>query len=218
MHPYERYILQVLTKEGEARYRDLKPAGAESNLFIYHLKQLIKKAFIEKVAKGYALTPAGKRYVDTLSLATVEPRKQPKIVTVIICTNQKGEHLVFTRKREPFRGMKGFPYGKIHLGEELLSAAKRELAEKCGLTASLERKGEYYLTISKKGEMLTSMFCHVFVAKNPKGKLRDSDYGESVWKDIRDLHAADFIPGFLEMSSLAKKKGTFFAERNLETD
>jgi ADP-ribose pyrophosphatase YjhB (NUDIX family) len=213
MHAYERHILHTLTLRGEARYRDLKPSKAESNLFVYHLKKLTREGYIGKKGTAYVLTAAGNRYVDKLSLASFEPRSQPKIVTVVICTNKEGKYLIYTRKREPFYGMKGFPYGKIHVGETIGEAADRELYEKCGITASLVHKGDMYLTIHKGGELVTAMLCHIFLGANPEGAAKTTASGECSWEDIRTVQTHSFIPGFLEMLELTKKKARFFEEK-----
>jgi ADP-ribose pyrophosphatase YjhB (NUDIX family) len=216
MHPYERHMLSKLTLRREARYRDLKPEGAESNLFAYHLKNILQQGFIRKGKTGYVLTAAGGRYVEKLSLASFKPRFQPKIVTVIICKNTAGKYLVYTRKRQPLYGLKGFPYGKIHFGEKILAAAEREIKEKTGLSAPLVHKGDMYLTIHQKGELLAYMLCHVFSGRNPNGSLREYEYGESAWADMRNINPKEFIPGFLDMFNLVQKPKYFFEERSFE--
>ena len=92
MHSLQSHILKKLTLDTTLRYGDLKPQGVESNRFVYHLKKLIDDRLIDKMAGGYKLTIKGKRFVGKLSLGTFQPRFQPKIVTVIICKNERGEY------------------------------------------------------------------------------------------------------------------------------
>jgi ADP-ribose pyrophosphatase YjhB (NUDIX family) len=192
----------------------LKPKGAESNLFIYHLKNLIAAGLVKKIEKGYALTTAGERYVDKLSLADLQVRFQPKIVTVIVCKNKNGEYLTYTRKRQPFYGMDCFPYGKIHFGETVAEAAKRELLEKTGLAANPVRRGEAYLTIRKSGELVAHMLCHVFTADGPSGELiAESQIGSCQWRAVKEMNAKNFIPGFIPLFRLAiGSRKPFFKE------
>lgn len=172
MHPIKKQILRLLITNSSLLYSKLKPKEVESNLFVYHLKQLILEGLVKKRADGkYELTLEGKIYTDKLSLKNFKPRIQPKIVTLIICQNNKKELLLYKRKRQPFLGKIGFPYGKIHLGEKIFQAALRELKEKTGLSAKLTFKGDVYLTTFSKGELLNQMFCHIFEAKNPEGEL-----------------------------------------------
>ncbi len=142
MHLYKSYILKKMLLGNVLRYRDLRPTNAEGNLFVHHLKNLIKKGFIEKTIGGYKLTAIGLRYVDKISLSRFKQRFQPKIVTIIIGKNSKKEYLLYVNKRQPFYGLIGFPYGKIHFGETLIEAANRELKEKSGFSASLKHKGD----------------------------------------------------------------------------
>lgn len=212
MHPYERHILWKLALGEKLRYSELRPKGAESNLFVYHLKKLIADGFVKKAEKGYCLTAPGQRYVDKLSLASLEPRFQPKIVTLIILRNPKGEYLLYTRKRQPFYGMAGFPYGKVHFGETIAEAASRELREKTGLRAKLAHRGDAYLTIyNEQRELITHMFCHVFYGTNPSGTLlAETEVGSCGWEDIKSIDRKKFIPGLLGMFNLASKSNKHF--------
>ena len=212
VHPYERHILWKLALSEKSRYSELRPKDAESNLFIYHIKKLITEGLIKKLERGYCLTAQGQRYVDKLSLASFEPRFQPKIVTVIILKNPKGEYLFYTRKRQPFYGMLGFPYGKIHFGETIHEAAERELKEKTGLSAKLEHRGDVYLTIyNKDKELVADMLCHVFLGGNPSGKLlAETEVGSSSWEDIKTIGKKNFIPGFRQIFEITSKSKKYF--------
>lgn len=208
-----KYILKKMTVGDITRYRDLKPHNAEGNLFVYHLKKLIEKGLIEKTAGGYKLTAAGLRYAGKISLTSLEYRNQPKIVNIIIAKNNLRQYLLYINKRQPFYNLTGFPYGKIHFGENLLTAASRELKEKTGLSAVLAHKGNVYLMINKDGELISHMLCHIFFADKVSGDLISaSEKGICEWGDIKNFRNK-FIPGFLEMMKLAENsKRNFFAE------
>jgi ADP-ribose pyrophosphatase len=60
----------------------------------------------------------------------------------------------------------GFPAGFIKENENPLFAAKRELFEETGLTASLQKIEKYYDNVSKGEENFT-----IFIAKNIKIKI-----------------------------------------------
>ena len=214
MHPYESHILKKMLLGDVLRYRDLKPINAEGNLFVYHLKNLIKGGFIEKKIGGYKLTAIGLRYVDKISLSRFKQRSQPKIITIIIGKNSKREYLLYINKRQPFYDLIGFPYGKIHFGENLIEAANRELKEKSGLSASLKHKGDIYLKIYKDGELISHMLCHIFSAINFSGNLiNESETGICRWRNIKNIEQKKFIPGFFEIAKLTEKsKGYFFTE------
>lgn len=213
MHQYESHILKKMMLDDVLRYRDLKPKDVESNLFIYHLKNLIKKGIIEKTIGGYKFTAAGLRYVDKISLSRFKQRFQPKIVNVIIVKNKKGDYLLYFSKRQPFYGLIGFPFGKIHFGEKLIEAADRELKEKTGILTELKHKGDIYLRIYKDKKSISHMLCHIFLAYNFKGDLlSDSEIGSYKWGNIKNIEQNKFIPGFLEMAKLAEKSKKHFFE------
>lgn len=181
---------------------------------MYHLKKLIAQGLVKRIEKGYVLTAHGNRYVDTLSMASFQPRFQPKIVTLIILRNRKGEYLLFERRRQPFHGLLGFPYGKVHFGESIIQAAHRELKEKTGLSARLAHRGEVYLTIyNESRELMAHMLCHVFLGDQPKGIFRENSSGACTWGKAEMSNHKRWIPGFLDLFKLATGKAkNVFAE------
>lgn len=233
MHDIQKHILKKLSLAKKCKYSELKPAGVESNKFAYHLQSLISGGLVAaKTADkdgGYALTPKGKHYVDTISFESFKPRIQPKIVTLLVLEN-KGSYLLYKRRKSPFINHIGFPYGKIHLEERIYEAAERELKEKTGLSAKLMHKGDVYLTVHDETELVSHMLCHVFVGSNPSGVLKAGDpTGECFWSKISDIPPRQLIPGVLQIEKLFKaNKGKssgkggangarFFAEYFLNT-
>jgi len=216
MHKIQRHILHCLIQKKDLKFSELKPKGVESNLFIYHLNKLFKEGLVKKTNWRYNLTPAGKRFVDKLSLKDLKVRIQPKIVTLVACKNDEGEYLLYQRSHQPFIGMVGFPYGKIHLGETVLQAAIRELKEKTGVQADMQHRGDVYLTTYEGKDLISQSLCHIFSAKNPKGDIKKkSPIGKCFWSDLKDLDKDNFFPGFKEVLSLLKKNSSnkhFFAE------
>jgi ADP-ribose pyrophosphatase YjhB (NUDIX family) len=214
MHEIQQYIIKQLIHKDVCRYRDIKPKDVEGNLFMYHLRKLIRDGFIEKTATGYKLTRKGLRMVDTLSLKNMQPRIQPKIVTLIACQNERGEWLLYRRTKQPFFGLIGFPYGKIHLGERIQDAANREIEEKTGLTAELRHAGDVYLTVEDDESLLTHMLFHVFHGTQTTGSLKtDSVIGECFWMRASDIRPEELMPGFAEIIELIMTKDKhFFAE------
>lgn len=212
MHPLKRQILYQLIINPYLNFAKLKPDNTEGNIFTYHLKQLISEGLVQKRTNGsYELTQEGQKYADKATLKNLTPRAQPKIVTLLICQNQKGEYLLYQRKRQPFLKLIGFPYGKIHLGESVLESAKRELAEKTGLLAKISHIGDCYLTIFEENNLLSQMLCHIILGQNPKGELKkENDIGECFWAKVSSLPQTKLIPGFKEIYNLVIKKDSNF--------
>lgn len=181
---------------------------------MYHLNKLIDQKLINKSGINYLLTPLGQRYIDKLSLEKFKPRIQPKIVTLLAVQNTKGEYLLYERSRQPFLGLVGFPYGKIHMGETIAGAAARELEEKTGLTGTVHHRGEAYLSVHEGADLIVHMLCHVFSVTNPAGDIKtDSEIGHCFWTKVTSSKDYNFMPGFWEIfESLKKEPDRFFSE------
>lgn len=214
MHRLQQHIMSQLIRHSSRRYADLKPADVEGNLFMYHLRQLMRAGYLAKINNGdYQLTTDGQRFADTLSLKTLTPRAQPRIVTLLVCQNEAGEYLFLRRKRQPLLGMVGFPYGKIHLGETIAEAAGRELQEKAGLTAKLTHRGDGYITIREAGEPVSQIMFHLFYGENPTGRLQtDTRTGAVFWAPVTAIDDTYMpsVPALLQL--LADHQDRFFIE------
>ena len=117
------------------------------------------------------------------------------------------------------RHLVGFPYGKIHLGERLEEAAKRELEEKTGLSADLRLRGHVYLTIHDEEELVAHMLCHIFSGREPQGELREEfPAGDTFWRRVEDVPRRELMPGVWKILQLLESgKQQFFAEYALDT-
>lgn len=215
MHRLQQHILQRLILNPEQRYADLKPAEVEGNLFMYHLRCLMKDGLVEKRANGrYALSAQGKLYVDRLSLKSLTPRIQPRIVT-LMAVEHDGKWLVYQRRRQPLINLIGWPYGKIHLGESVKEAAERELEEKTGLKASLRHVGDGYATTLEAGEPVSQIMFHMFYGRNPLGTIfAQSDIGQPFWAAENEIGGEGYMPNVKYLLELVKKRGQarFFAQ------
>ncbi len=215
MHRLQSHILNQLIHNPERRYADLKPTEVEGNLFMYHLKTLIRQNLVVKGDDGlYCLTVEGQRYADGLSLETFTSRAQPRIVTLLVVKDIYGQYLFLRRKRQPLLGKVGFPYGKIHLGESIMAAAGRELKEKTGLTASLSHRGDGYITIYEQAEPVSQIMFHLFYGEDPTGDLIDETTAGSVFWAKPEMIDATYMPSVLDLLRLLSEQGDqrFFAE------
>ncbi len=216
LHVIQKQVLKALCMNRSLAYSQLKPAHIEGNQFSYHLKSLIKKGYVLKKDSGYALSTKGVRHCTNVNLEHFFVRIQPKIVTLLVCKNSRGHYAVYTRNKLPFLGMIGFPYGKIHLGEQIQKAAERELKEKTGLSGTLIQKGiAYLLTTDPKNEVISHTLAHVFLVTTPKGALlQDPPFGKVRWISETELLKENTMPGVNEVLQIAKRpgKGLVFEE------
>ncbi|HSX05179.1 MAG TPA: NUDIX hydrolase [Candidatus Saccharimonadales bacterium] len=213
MHYIQAKILQRLLYVAETNYADLRPEGIESNLFAYHLEQLLKDKMIAKVGKAYRLSPRGLAYIDRLSHTKMADRLQPHIVTAIDVVAASGETLLFKRNFQPYLYLLGFPLGKLHYEEPVIVAARRELEEKTGLlNLPLVHRGMVYIQASQEGTTIGRVLYHVFHADIPVPLpvVAPAARGECVWADYRQLDPACLMPGFLQVKALLETNSNLF--------
>lgn len=148
-HHIQRSIVSVLTKQEFARFRDLKPANVDTNLFSYHLKLLQKAGFIAKTEQGYTLAEKGLQYVDRANTAEMKLRSQPKIITMLLIQDGYGKVLLQKRAKQPYINTWTLPYGKMHIDDEsVLAAARRESQEKLKFDPhKLRHAGDCYIVV-----------------------------------------------------------------------
>ena len=130
MHYIKQYILDKLVFAEYLRNRDMRPPGVESNLYQYHLKELLKDGYIKKLETGYTLSKKGLQYASQHSTVLKKVRPQPTVLTIVFAENAKGQVLIRTKQRQPFIGTRALPLGKMHLHETVIEQARREFVEK----------------------------------------------------------------------------------------
>ncbi len=211
----QRKILEKLLYAESLGYAALRPAKTESNLFAYHLEQLLKEKLIIKHDRSYTLSPAGLALIDRLSQTTMAARTQPHIVTAIDLVNARGETLLFKRSFQPYLHRLGFPMGKIHLEETIAQAAARELQEKTGLQdIPLTHRGVVYIEATQDGQLISKVLYHVFHGEVAEAlPVTAGPRGECLWADHTTFTTEQLMPGFLRIKELlATQPGLFFDE------
>jgi ADP-ribose pyrophosphatase YjhB (NUDIX family) len=210
MHHIQVKILDKLNHVEVMRFSELRIESVDSNLFTYHLKQLIRDGFVEKLANGYTLTAQGIFHVDRYSSRLSAIRMQPKIMTMIDLINEHGESVVVRRKYQPFIGRVSFPSGKLHLEETVLESARRELLEKTSIVYSeLNQAAVVYLIVRKQGQLVGHYLIHLFSARVGHSLLdgtilqpMNERWAAPYWQDISGLHETEVMPGLHDLHQL----------------
>lgn len=216
-HHIQKDIISRLSQARELRFSELKPENLESNAFMYHLKQLISSGYVEKVDGGYTLSPAGLTYVDGLSLKNSQPRKQAKILSVIILKNSKGEYILARRKYQPFIGTLLFPGGKQHYGESPEDHVVRELDEQFSLKGKPVRRGLVDQRTFSKGTLITHVLTHVYEMPYDGPAPAESPKFVYEWSSVEGV--AQLYPGTYELfRALKDKDGLFFLSLDASDD
>jgi 8-oxo-dGTP pyrophosphatase MutT (NUDIX family) len=213
-HAVQKDIIRTLVHVSSARFSELKPTRVESNLFMYHLKQLIAKHVIEKDGANYRLTVKGKLFVDRVNLDKLVFRIQPKIITILTIKSTQGTWLLLERTHEPHMNMVGFPSGKIHFGETLDDSAKRELKEKTGIEdLKLLLRGNIIMRFTDKtsGQIVNHISGYVFSGTSKTELKIDgiSEYWRSFWGDEDNLSGVKAFKGHDDIIRLLKSNKEF---------
>lgn len=226
-HHIQKDILKKLISMPSARYAELRPKNIESNLFMYHLKQLIRSGYVEKTNTGYELTSQGKHFADRASLSSLKLRIQPKLITILAVQHKDGRWVLLERLHQPFIHSVGLPSGKIHYGEALQDAADRELKEKTNMSdVPLVLRGTFIMRFRLNGEVVNHIIGYVFSGKTTDSykdgysqPLYRSFYGSEA--DLLDNTNSPRLKGHAELIKLMQDTPVgklFFTELDFTSD
>lgn len=187
LHSIQVGILKKLLYVPSLRYLQMKPDEVENNQFDFHLDQVVKFGYVEKLVDGsYGLTADGKDFTNRMDPEQTVVPKQAKLGVVMCCMREvkaKYEYLIYTRTKHPFYGCQGFMSAKIRYGESVLEAARRELLEESGLEGEpvpvvLKHYRVYSPDRTKVLEDKFQFFCRIV---NPTGEISNTEEGTNEW-------------------------------------
>jgi ADP-ribose pyrophosphatase YjhB (NUDIX family) len=194
----------------------MRPTNVESNLYQYHLLQLQREGYVEKLENGYSLTGRGLAYADRHSTTLKKTRSQPKLITVLFLATDDNKILVVPKKRQPFMGTHNLPSGKIHLDETIAEAAAREFTEKVtqGVSLiSLEHFGVSHITIKQDDFVISD-----YIALLMRGSISvtGSLAEDSLLCTLKEAEQLKLMPSVRELLS-AYQDSSVFSEHTIVT-
>ena len=196
LHSAQTKILRELLFMPTARFAELqKASGLESDHVKFHIKQLIKLGYVNKIGNAYQLSVTGKEYANKLDTDAGVIERQPKVAVLLVVEqyNPKThmvEYLLQKRLKHPYFGFWGAPTGKVRWGETLLDAATRELKEETGLTGTFEYRGIYHERVrhQETGEIIEDKLFQLMFCDRFSGKLQvEFDGGHNAWRTLEDM-------------------------------
>lgn len=217
-HHIQNDIIDRLSTAKTLRFSELKPSGMESNLFMYHLKQLSTNGYVrQNDDKTYTLTSKGLGYVDTLTLTNKKPRKQPKVITILALKNAQKEYLFAQRLRQPSLHTWMIPSGKQHFGESPEAHVARELREQFGHETAMIRRGLLDIRIHQDDTVVTHLTAHVYAGSYDGEAPQPNDKFSYEWHARDDK--LDVTPGTKELlDAIEGTEPLFFLSLDVAAD
>lgn len=210
-HHLQRQILYTLVTNPEVRFSKLKPSGIDSNVFTYHLQQLIKQGLVTKTEDGsYKLTALGKSAGINSTETAESILRQAHSVLFMAASNKSGDYLLRRRLAHPVYGKLGFVHGEPIFEEAIEVTANRIFEEKTGIKANFKPAGAGYIRIFREDEMESFTHFTLLVDADVEGNpIQTSRTGENLWVKSPDFTSDDMIPS---MNSLVYgiQSGEFF--------
>jgi len=212
MHHLQKNILLKLAHLETARFADLKPKDLDSNIFTYHLKQLIASKLVEKLDGGdYCITQKGKLAVINVRLDAKSELEQAHPVLYLTAQNDKGEWLLRKRLVHPAYGKIGFLHIEPSATEDIFATARRMFKERTNLDADFRVRGSGFLTILRNDELESYTQFTLLQADATKGNLGSpGESGQNIWYggDFREPEMFPNMPQIME--ALSASDGIFF--------
>lgn len=209
-HHIQKYILSILMHQRYARYSDMRPPKVDTNLYSYHLRQLVRADLVKKTDEGYTLDALGLAYVDRVNEETLAIRRQPKAVTMLVVQNSDGGILLQKRSKQPYIGKWMLPHGKLHISDSsVMAAARREAYEKLKvLDITLRHAGNCYIRVNYGDTPISVTMAHVFAFECDDIPMTDN----LMWVQPHRLHTLDLAPAVEEVIARTFFRDPFYFE------
>jgi hypothetical protein len=219
-HHIQKKILRQLVL-GHSRFSELNPSGVDSNLYNYHLHQLIAGHYVEKTDDNrYQLTELGKAEGINLKLNRQERLAQAHSVLLLQVRDASGKYLLRKRTAHPMHGRTGFLHGEPKAAEPLTTTATRVLLERTGLTGEFNVVGSGFIRIflADKLESFTSFTMLAATIDYVEPPVPGDETGENFWtdSDTPDFSQSYMLPSMADLSALCAEHeaGHFFSDKN----
>lgn len=217
-HHLQREILYTLVTNPTVRYSKLKPEGIDSNIFTYHLQQLIKQKLVIKAEDGsYSLTALGKAAGINSNQTMEDMLLQAHSILLMAARNDKGAYLLRKRLAHPVYGKSGFVHGEPVASEKIEDTATRIFNEKTGMDVKFEPRGSGYIRIFRDGDIESFTHFTLLFADGVSGEpIQTSTTGENSWVTSPDFNSSEMIPSMPDLITSLEKPDLFFCDHSYQ--
>ena len=91
-------LLRLAAADRPLRFTEVKEDGIENSLFMYHANKLIQRGAIVKSGDGFALTPNGARWVNSMNVDMSGANPTVKTLVQFVIRDDEGNILLSSRK------------------------------------------------------------------------------------------------------------------------
>lgn len=195
-HHLQTQILHKLVLSEAARFADLRPKNIDSNVFTYHLKQLMRDKLVTKTEAGvYSLTPLGRVAGINVTLNKRQLLEQAHSVILMALYSPEKGWLLRRRLAQPMFNKVGFTHAEPEANHDALTSARETFLERTGLTVDFEPRGYGYVRLFRDGELESFVHFVLYYAEEYSGELiEQSRNGENFWLKEPDFTDESMIP------------------------
>lgn len=208
-HKVQKHILSILICQKTARFRDMRPPRVDTNLYSYHLGQLIKGHYVKKIDDGYTLDTIGLIYASHIGTEQASGMHQQTEVQFVI-QNSDGGILLQKVARQPHIDQWSLPSGEVQIADSsLLSSARRIMFDELKVFQNdIRHAGDCYVRVHYGDTPLSVTLAHVFA-------FETDDIGTTdrlQWVRPHKLQTIDLVPGAEEIIARTFFRDPFYFE------
>jgi hypothetical protein len=211
-HHIQRNILHKLVLQDKARFADIKPSGVDSNVFTYHLKQLMKEKLVIKLDDGtYSLTPLGRVAGINVTLSKKELLEQAHSILLMSLRTEKEGWLLRKRLAQPMYEKVGFVHAEPVAHEPALKTASETFTLRTGLTADFKVAGTGYVRLFHGDDLESFTHFTLLTADSYSGVLAPiMRNGENYWGKDPDFADTAMIPSMPDLVKMITSSTEIF--------
>jgi ADP-ribose pyrophosphatase YjhB (NUDIX family) len=207
MHPIQNRILEELIINNGQSFANLNREKISSDLFTFHIKQLLKAELLVRDNGKYFLTLKGKMWEPEM------PGRVSVIMAAIREIKTGNEYLLQKRLKEPLKNCWGFMTAGVKFGERTEEVATREFRFRCGLRGEPKFLGAVHrFRGSDEKNIWLDNYFFVYLFVNPYGNLINTNEGENKWMQKVEFRKLKSFPGFRETVEIVDKYGISYQE------
>jgi ADP-ribose pyrophosphatase YjhB (NUDIX family) len=195
LHQAQSNILLLLASKPQSSFADLNQSKLSSDWFSFHLRQLIKNDFVQKLEnKKYVLTPSGKKLSLQIE-ANGSTLGTSQRMSVLLVVKKENKYLVQQRKIEPFRKYWEFPTKRVNFGESPFDTAKRLLKDEAGLKGEFNFIGVLHkIEEGIEGGTFDDKYYLVFTVEYVGGEfIEEFNQGKNYWLTKNEFKEKELI-------------------------